>query len=62
LPDPLLQNGFFVARAGQDPSGILALPVVEKTGGKLMVPADLRRGADSAQELLNDLALELGTE
>ena len=41
---------------------MLLLPVVEKTGGNLVAPADLSRSADSAEELFNDLAFEFGTE
>jgi hypothetical protein len=62
LLDPFLQGGFSFAIAAQVRSTILFLPVVEKTGGNLMAPADLSRGADSAQEFFNDLAFEFGTE
>jgi hypothetical protein len=62
LLDPFLQNGFSFAIAAQVRSTILFLPVVEKTGGNLLASADLSRGADSAQELFNDLAFEFGTE
>jgi hypothetical protein len=62
LADPFLQGSFSLAIAAQVASTILSLPVVEKTGGNLVAPADLGRGADSAQEFLNDLASEFGTE
>jgi len=62
LLNPFLQDSFSFAIAAQVCSTILFLPVVEKTAGDLMAPADLSRGADSAQELFNDLAFEFGTE
>jgi len=62
LLDPFLQGGFSFAIAAQVRSAILFLPVVEKTGGDLVAPADLSRSADSTQELFNDLTFEFGTE
>jgi hypothetical protein len=62
LANPFLQGGFSFAIAGQILSTILSLPVVEKTGGNLVAPADLSRSANSAQELFNDLPFEFGTE
>jgi hypothetical protein len=62
LLDPFLQGGFSFAIAAQIRSTILLLPVVEKTGGDLVASADLGWGAGSAQELLDDLAFEFGTE
>jgi hypothetical protein len=62
LANPFLQGGFSFAMAGQVLSTILLFPVVEKTGGNLVAPADLSRSADSTQEFLNDLAFEFGTE
>jgi hypothetical protein len=62
LENPFLQGGFSFAIAAQVLSTILFLPVVEKTGGNLVAPADLSRGADSAKELFNDLVFEFGTE
>jgi hypothetical protein len=62
LLDPFLQGGFSFAIAAQVGSTILFLPVLEKTGGNLMAPADLSRGANSTDELFNDLAFEFETE
>jgi hypothetical protein len=62
LADPFLQGGFSLAIAAQGRLSILFLPIVEKTGGNLVAPADLSRSADSAQELFNDLAFEFETE
>jgi hypothetical protein len=62
LADPFLQGRYSLAIAAQVRSTILFLPVVEKTGGNLLAPADLSRGADSTQELFDDLAFEFGTE
>jgi len=62
LLNPFLQGGFSFAIAAQVRSTILFLPVVEKAGGNLVAPADLSRGADSTEELFNDLAFEFGTE
>jgi hypothetical protein len=62
LLDPFLQGGFSFAIAAKVRSTILFLPVVEKTGGNLVAPADLSRSADSTEELFNELAFEFGTE
>jgi len=62
LADPFLQGSFSFAIAAQVRPAILFLPVVEKTGGNLVVSADLSRSADSTQELFDDLAFEFGTE
>jgi hypothetical protein len=62
LADSFLQGSLSFAIAAQVCSTILFLPVVEKTGGNLVAPADLSRSANSAEELFNDLAFEFGTE
>jgi hypothetical protein len=62
LADSFLQGGFSFAIAAQIRLSILFLPVVEETGGDLVAPADLSRGAYPAQEFFNDLAFEFGTE
>jgi hypothetical protein len=62
LADPFLQGGFSLPIAAQVRLSILFLPIVEKSGGNLVAPAELSRSADSAQELFNDLAFEFETE
>jgi hypothetical protein len=62
LANPLLQGSFPFAITAQVCSTILFLPIVEKAGGNLVAPADLRWGAGSAQKFFNDLVLEFGTE
>jgi hypothetical protein len=62
LANPFLRGSFSFAITGQISSTILSPPIVEKTGRDLVASADLGWGADSAQELLNDLAFEFGTE
>jgi len=62
MADPFLQGSFPFAITGQVRLAILLLPVVEKTGRDLVASAKLGRSINSAEELLNDLAFEFGTE
>jgi hypothetical protein len=62
LADSFFQSSFFGGIGIEAVFDILLSPMIQKTGGKAVSPAELGCGTDSAQIFFHDLTFEFGTE